>query len=112
MQAQADVGKPLAALLVPKFQELNPFCDVCIADALTAEVVQQHTVLLICESMPLTELLKWNAYCRTLLPKPVAFLYVRTGGVFGNVFVDFGPSHVLVDANGQADKAEGVQFSH
>ena len=30
------------------------------------------------------------------------FVYVRTGGVFGNVFVDFGPSHVLVDANGQA----------
>ncbi|CAK9034577.1 Ubiquitin-activating enzyme E1 1 (Poly(A)+ RNA transport protein 3) [Durusdinium trenchii] len=107
--SEADVGKPLAALLVPKFQELNPFCDVCIADALTAEVVQQHTVLLICESMPLTELLKWNAYCRTLLPKPVAFLYVRTGGVFGNVFVDFGPSHVLVDANGQAPMVRLVE---
>eukprot|EP00435_Cladocopium_sp_Y103_P042916 s1622_g12.t1 len=101
---QADVGKPLADLLVPKIQdlELNPFCNVKTAPVLNAEVVQQHSVLLICESMPLNDLLKWNEYCRTLLPKPVAFLYVRTGGVFGNVFVDFGPSHVLVDANGQA----------
>eukprot|EP00434_Breviolum_minutum_P022821 symbB.v1.2.020136.t1/scaffold1677.1/size106310/3 len=100
--SEADVGKPLADVLVPKIQELNPFCSVKTAVDLTAEVIQQHSVLLICESMPLKDLLKWNEYCRTLLPKPVAFVYVRTGGVFGNVFVDFGPSHVLVDANGQA----------
>ncbi|CAE7355950.1 UBA2 [Symbiodinium sp. CCMP2592] len=51
--------------------------------------------------MPLPDLLKWNDFCRTNQPKPVAFIYVRTGGVFGNVFVDFGPQHVLMDANGQ-----------
>lgn len=107
--SEADVGKPLADVLVPKIQELNPFCSVKTAVDLTAEVIQQHSVLLICESMPLHDLLKWNEYCRTLLPKPVAFVYVRTGGVFGNVFVDFGPSHVLVDANGQAPMVRLVE---
>ena len=34
--------------------------------------------------------------------RSLQFIYVRTGGVFGNVFVDFGPQHVLMDANGQA----------
>ncbi|CAJ1382720.1 unnamed protein product [Effrenium voratum] len=98
--SEADIGKPLDTLLVPKFQELNPFCDIRTASELNAEVVQQHSALLICESMPLPTLLQWNEYCRNQ-PKPVAFLYVRTGGVFGNVFVDFGPSHILADANGQ-----------
>ena len=39
------------------------------------------------------------------------FLYVRTGGIFGNVFVDFGPSHVLVDANGQASEKSWIWMS-
>ena len=39
-------------------QELNPFCSVKTAVDLTAEVIQQHSVLLICESMPLHDLLK------------------------------------------------------
>ena len=42
-------------------QELNPFCSVKTAVDLTAEVIQQHSVLLICESMPLNDLLKWAA---------------------------------------------------
>ncbi|CAJ1364810.1 unnamed protein product, partial [Effrenium voratum] len=107
--SEADIGKPLDTLLVPKFQELNPFCDIRTASELNAEVVQQHSALLICESMPLPTLLQWNEYCRNLQPKPVAFLYVRTGGVFGNVFVDFGPSHILADANGQASRVQNDQ---
>ena len=42
-------------------EELNPFCSVKTAVDLTAEVIQQHSVLLICESMPLKDLLKWAA---------------------------------------------------
>lgn len=107
--SEADVGKPLAATLVPKFQELNPFCSIRTETSLTPEVVRQHSVLLVCESMPLPDLLKWNDFCRTNQPKPVAFIYVRTGGVFGNVFVDFGPQHVLMDANGQAPMVRLVE---
>lgn len=107
--SEADVGKPLAATLVPKFQELNPFCSIRTETSLTPEVVRQHSVLLVCESMPLPDLLKWNDFCRTIQPKPVAFIYVRTGGVFGNVFVDFGPQHVLMDANGQAPMVRLVE---
>ncbi|CAE7199685.1 UBA2, partial [Symbiodinium necroappetens] len=106
--SEADVGKPLAATLVPKFQELNPFCSIRTETSLTPEVVRQHSVLLVCESMPLPDLLKWNDFCRTNQPKPVAFIYVRTGGVFGNVFVDFGPQHVLMDANGQVAFVAGA----
>ena len=27
-ESEADIGKPLAPTLVPKFKELNPFCDI------------------------------------------------------------------------------------
>eukprot|EP00931_Biecheleriopsis_adriatica_P102120 TRINITY_DN77144_c0_g1_i1.p1 TRINITY_DN77144_c0_g1~~TRINITY_DN77144_c0_g1_i1.p1 ORF type:complete len:1235 (-),score=272.66 TRINITY_DN77144_c0_g1_i1:72-3620(-) len=107
--AEADVGKPLGSTLVPKFKELNPFCDVRAADALTAEVIMQHSVMIICDTMPLPDLLKWNELCRTATPKAIAFLYVHTGGMFGNVFVDFGPSHIVVDSNGQAPMVRLVE---
>lgn len=56
--SEADVSKPLAPTLVPRFKELNPFCDITSADALTPELVCHHSVLLVCERMPLPELLK------------------------------------------------------
>eukprot|EP00440_Ansanella_granifera_P062493 gb/GFBE01067762.1/.p1 GENE.gb/GFBE01067762.1/~~gb/GFBE01067762.1/.p1 ORF type:complete len:1255 (+),score=364.10 gb/GFBE01067762.1/:1-3765(+) len=99
--SEADVGKPLGSTLVPRFKELNPFCDIKSADAISPELVAQHAVVLVCESMPLPELVKWNDFCRLQTPKPIAFLYVHTGGMFGNVFVDFGPAHVVHDDNGQ-----------
>jgi len=100
--SEADVGKPLAPTLVPRFKELNPFCDIRAVDAISAEVVAQHSVLLVCERMPLPDLLRWDEFCRRASPKPIAFIYAYNGGVFGSVFVDFGPAHVVVDSNGQA----------
>eukprot|EP00933_Yihiella_yeosuensis_P028770 TRINITY_DN22588_c0_g1_i2.p1 TRINITY_DN22588_c0_g1~~TRINITY_DN22588_c0_g1_i2.p1 ORF type:complete len:1213 (+),score=350.78 TRINITY_DN22588_c0_g1_i2:70-3708(+) len=99
---EKDVGKPLAATLVPKFKELNPFCNIKAVEEVTPELVKQHAVMIVCQSMPLHELLKWNDFCRTNTPKAIAFIYVRHGGVFGNLFVDFGPTHVVQDSNGQA----------
>lgn len=99
--SDADVGKPLAPILVPKFKELNPFCDVRAAPELTQDMLKQHSVLLVLENMKLQDLLKWNDLCRRSLPKPVAFVHAHVGGIFGTVFVDFGPSHLVTDSNGQ-----------
>lgn len=99
--SEADVGKPLAQTLAPKFKELNPFCEVKTAPSLNQDLVQKHSVLLVLEDLPLNEIVMWNDFCRRSSPKPIAFVYARVGGVFGTVFVDFGPSHVVVDPNGQ-----------
>jgi len=107
--SEADVGKPLAVTLVPRFKELNPFCEIQSVDRISPEVVQQHSVMLVCEGMPLPDLLKWNEFCRTASPKPIGFIYVHTGGVFGSVFVDLGPSHVVGDSNGQASMLRLVE---
>jgi len=99
--SEADVGKPIAPTLVPKFKELNPFCNIQAVAALTHDLVLQHSVVIVCDRMPIDDLIKWDDFCRRASPKPIAFLMVHTGGVFGNVFVDFGPSHIVVDGNGQ-----------
>lgn len=106
---EADVGKPLAATLVPRFKELNPFCDLKSVDAITEEVVLQHTVMLVCERMSLPEMTRWNDFCRATSPKAISFIYVHTGGVFGSVFVDLGPSHIVYDATGQAPMVRLVE---
>eukprot|EP00927_Polykrikos_kofoidii_P038265 TRINITY_DN3258_c1_g2_i1.p1 TRINITY_DN3258_c1_g2~~TRINITY_DN3258_c1_g2_i1.p1 ORF type:complete len:1214 (-),score=274.92 TRINITY_DN3258_c1_g2_i1:140-3322(-) len=65
--------------------------------------------MLVCEQMPLPELLRWNIFCRTATPKPIAFIYAHTGGVFASVFTDFGASHVINDANGQTPMVRLVE---
>lgn len=99
---EADVGKPLGATLVPRFKELNPFCDIRSVDTITEELVRQHAVMIVCERMALPDLIKWDDYCRRAAPKPIAFIFVHTGGVFGSVFVDFGESHIVTDPTGEA----------
>eukprot|EP00929_Paragymnodinium_shiwhaense_P062973 TRINITY_DN31487_c0_g1_i1.p1 TRINITY_DN31487_c0_g1~~TRINITY_DN31487_c0_g1_i1.p1 ORF type:complete len:1224 (+),score=346.63 TRINITY_DN31487_c0_g1_i1:82-3753(+) len=98
---EADVGKPMASTVLPRFKELNPLCDIKTAEALTPDLVMQHSVLLVCEPMKLSELLRWNSFCRDAKPKPIAFLYAHTGGLFGSIFVDLGPAHAVHDPNGQ-----------
>jgi len=98
---EADVGKPLAPTLVPKFKELNPFCKINAVESLDPQVVEQHSVMLVCASMPLRDLIKWDDFCRRKSPKSISFIYAHTGGVFGSVFVDHGASHIVFDANGQ-----------
>ena len=51
----------------------------------------------------------WPPWHDLWLSEISEFIYVRTGGVFGNVFVDFGPQHVLMDANGQASVPGGLR---
>jgi len=107
--SEADVGKPLAPTLVPRFKELNPFCDIKAIDAISPEVVSAHSAVLVCERMPLADMLKWDDYCRRATPKPISFIYVQTGGVFGSVFVDHGPTHIVQDSNGQAPMVRLVE---
>jgi ubiquitin-activating enzyme E1 len=98
---EADVGKPCAEVVVPKLRELNPFCEVKeISQDLTEDVLKGYSVLVICSPLPLSELVRWNEFCRSCTPK-VSFIVVKTGGVYGSVFVDHGNSHIVHDANGE-----------
>jgi ubiquitin-activating enzyme E1 len=98
---ESDVGKPCAEVVVPKLRELNPFCEVKeISQDLTEAVIKGYSVLVICSPLPLSELTRWNEFCRACTPK-VSFIVVKTGGVYGSVFVDHGNSHIVHDANGE-----------
>eukprot|EP00928_Gymnodinium_smaydae_P022421 TRINITY_DN1883_c0_g3_i1.p1 TRINITY_DN1883_c0_g3~~TRINITY_DN1883_c0_g3_i1.p1 ORF type:complete len:1218 (-),score=364.25 TRINITY_DN1883_c0_g3_i1:368-3628(-) len=92
------MGKPLAATLVPKFKELNPFCDIKAAAEATEDLVKAHSVMLVLKPMPLADMLRWNDFCRA---NNISFIFARTGGLFGSIFVDHGDNHVVMDPDGE-----------
>lgn len=98
--SETDVlsSKSRAEICAPKLRELNPLCAIRVASHLSEELVATHSAVVIADSsMPLTELLSWNSFCRE---KHIAFFYAFIGGVSASVFSDLGPMHVVHDPTG------------
>jgi len=94
-----DIGTPRAIAVAPRLRELNPLCDVQIADDVTASLLQNHSALVVTDkSVCLKRLMEVNELCRSLR---VGFFYVFTGGVCLSLFVDLGAHHVVNDADGE-----------
>ena len=98
-ESDISAGLSRAATFAPKLRELNPMCDVKIADELTPELVKFHNALVICNSsVTKSDLLRFNTICRDV---GTSFLYAFSGGLNSSVFVDHGDSHIVNDPNGE-----------
>lgn len=105
-----DVGKPRAAQCLAQLKSLNPYCKV---DVLTAEDATlpkcleapnvQSTgrgfkVVVVTELLPQATLFGLNTVARE---RDIAFVMAVNMGVTCSVFSDFGPKHVITDADGE-----------
>jgi ubiquitin-activating enzyme E1 len=58
-----------------------------------------HLQAVVCTDTSLEQALQYNEQCRSRSP-PVAFIYGKTAGVFGQVFCDFGDDFAILDTDG------------
>jgi len=96
---EADIGQPRAEVTRPRLAELNNYVPVAVhTGALTPEAVCQHSIVVVCDGVPLSEAVSINEACRSA---GVRFIMTETFGVFGYAFCDFGDEFVCVDTNGE-----------
>eukprot|EP01084_Bolivina_argentea_P291986 501891_1 len=82
--------------------EMNPYCAVtALSGALSDECIQSFGAVVITQSLPQKELTRINTLCRTRNNGPAVFFLAVTHGVTAHLFSDFGPSHVVKDADGE-----------
>jgi len=96
-----DVGKPRAAVTVPRVAELNPYTPVREhkANDLISDLAQlkQYQVVVLTDT-PLKEQLKVAEYCHE---NGIYVVITDTFGLFGSIFTDFGKSFTCGDPNGE-----------
>lgn len=95
-----DIGKKRSSIVANKLKDLNPLCNVNIATTLDENIISKHTALVITQIVNLTELLKWNEYCRQQYNN-ISFFYAFTSGISLDLFVDHGVKHIVNDFNGE-----------
>uniref|UniRef100_A0A5S6R0S6 E1 ubiquitin-activating enzyme n=1 Tax=Trichuris muris TaxID=70415 RepID=A0A5S6R0S6_TRIMR len=95
---ESSIGKNRAAQSLSLLEELNDSVTVrCVTDQLSEDVIREHDLIIVTE-MSFDEQCKVNALTRREGKK---FMSVDCRGLFGFVFNDFGPSHVINDPNGE-----------
>jgi len=98
---EADVASGLsrASIFAPKLRELNPMCDINVADEITQGLMHGHNAIVVCNtSVKKSELLRLNELCRA---SGASFLYAYNGGLTSSVFVDHGDHHIVNDDDGE-----------
>lgn len=99
-----DIGKKRSYVVANKLKDLNPLCNVTIATSLDEYIIGKHTALVITQIVNITELLKWNDYCRQQQQQynnNISFFYAFTSGINLDLFVDHGIKHTVNDFNGE-----------
>ena len=96
-----DVGKPRAAVTVPRVSELNPYTPVKEHSSkdLTSDLSQldQYQVVVLTDT-PLKDQLTIADYCHQ---KGIYLVVTDTFGLFGSIFADFGKNFSCVDPTGE-----------
>jgi hypothetical protein len=95
-----DIGKKRSSVVANKLKDLNPLCNVTIATSLDEHIISKHTALVITQILNISELLKWNEYCRQQYNN-ISFFYAFTSGISLDLFVDHGMKHIVNDFNGE-----------
>lgn len=104
---EADVGKCRSEILAPRLLELNPMCDVRIANELTSDLILASNALIVCNAaVRKDELIALDVLCRRAR---VSFLYAFTGGLTSAIFVDHGDNHTINDPNGEKPKQKIIE---
>ncbi|KAG8967631.1 hypothetical protein FRC03_009660 [Tulasnella sp. 419] len=98
----ADVGKPRAAVTVPRLAELNTYVPVrdlggSPGQAVTVDLIKGFQVVVLTD-VPLSTQLEINDWTHA---NGVNFISASTNGLFGSAFNDFGPKFTCVDPTGE-----------
>ncbi|XP_006459927.1 hypothetical protein AGABI2DRAFT_191711 [Agaricus bisporus var. bisporus H97] len=99
---QEDIGKPRAAVTLPRLAELNAYVPVRdlggqAGQHISVDLIQGFQVVVLC-GVPLEKQLEINDWTHQ---NGVHFVATETRGLFGSVFNDFGPRFTCVDATGE-----------
>eukprot|EP00455_Lapot_gusevi_P024090 TRINITY_DN24_c0_g1_i5.p1 TRINITY_DN24_c0_g1~~TRINITY_DN24_c0_g1_i5.p1 ORF type:complete len:1100 (-),score=574.74 TRINITY_DN24_c0_g1_i5:196-3444(-) len=96
-----------AAAVASSLAELNPYVHVEVSEAeLTNEFVATFGAVVVCKTLPKSELVRLNAAARAA---HAAFILALTHGVTATFFSDFGDEHVITDADGEPKKTLVVE---
>ena len=96
-----DVGKPRAAVTVPRVSELNPYTPVQEYKArdLTSDLshLKQFQVIVLTDT-PLNDQIKIADFCHE---NGIYIVITDTFGLFGSIFTDFGKNFTVGDPTGE-----------
>ncbi|EIM88494.1 ubiquitin activating enzyme [Stereum hirsutum FP-91666 SS1] len=99
---EEDVGKPRAAVTLPRLGELNAYVPVrdlggVAGQPITTDLVKGFQVVVLVNA-PLEKQLEINDWTHQ---NGVHFIAAETRGLFGSAFNDFGPKFTCVDPTGE-----------
>jgi len=94
---QSDVGKSKVEKLRQIISYLNTSIMVDRLDHIVTEKLNEFDVVVCC-NMNVFDLIHWNKYCRI---NGVRFIALRSYGLVGSVFCDFGSEYIVTDADGE-----------
>ena len=95
-----SVGKPRDESCIEQLAELNSYVQVkVLGEPLTEAVLSRFNVVVFTDT-PAADLEKYNAYCRAQSPA-IGFIAADVRGLAGRAFVDYGPAHAVLDADGE-----------
>lgn len=94
---EEDVGKPRAAVSAPRLAELNAYVPISVVDKIPEEQLAKYQVI-VATDISIEEQVKINNFTHA---NDIKFIATDTRGLFGSVFVDFGPDFTIIDVNGE-----------
>ncbi|MQL80034.1 hypothetical protein Taro_012477 [Colocasia esculenta] len=98
--SEDDVGKNRALACVQKLQELN---NTVIISTHTTKLSKEDLSFfqaVVFTEITLEKAIEFDDYCHNHQP-PISFIKSEVRGLFGSVFVDFGPEFTVADVDGE-----------
>lgn len=101
-----DVGKNRAEACMTKIADLNQAVALsCHTAPLDREFLSSFNVLVMCSGQSMAQRLEISNLCHEL---GVCIVIAEVCGLAGMVFADFGPSFIVTDKDGEAEKSSMV----
>eukprot|EP01061_Rhynchopus_euleeides_P038990 TRINITY_DN6686_c0_g1_i2.p1 TRINITY_DN6686_c0_g1~~TRINITY_DN6686_c0_g1_i2.p1 ORF type:complete len:1103 (+),score=303.92 TRINITY_DN6686_c0_g1_i2:83-3310(+) len=96
--SESSVGARRVDVVTPRLQELNTACPVTALPSVpTAEALLAYSAVVWCDGCDLLSLAQLNESTRA---QGVKLIWAEARGVYGMVFTDMGPEHVVQDTTG------------
>lgn len=102
-QDDIERGTSRAQACLPKLQKLNPNVDIKQHSGhFEPAHLDKYDVVVCCDDrLPEQALKDFNDHCRNHKPRAIVFMVAHIQGATGSVFTDFGPSHTILDSDGE-----------
>lgn len=92
-----DLGKNKANIIAEKLKDLNKYVSVDVINKFELEMLSSFNCV-VATNLDLEQQIKFNEYTHE---RKIGFINVDVRGLFGQIFIDFGPEFVVLDKNGE-----------